>query len=189
MLLKQSSRFLALLIILLLTLLLRFYILHFPHGFLAALGMVSACAGLGLSLLMLFHLLKAHTHPVDAKRMGLLFLSSFLGAIFLVISIHMFQVLFRQGSPYEKTLVLTNTSDQAVKKLHIWLDNRSLLNTALAARQKQELKISIPQEAFLKVSLQGNDGQERMTQISVGPENRQIQVLIDWNQNVLAEVK
>lgn len=174
---------------LLLSIVLRLYWQHFPAPGLAGLGAFSSILGISLPLIALLFSLKSRGSDSVPFRLPSIVLISALSGLSVVICSNLLVSFAGQQQGLSKVLVLSNTSNQPITKLELWLGAVPIPAPSLAPREKRELTLSIPGEIQLKARLHGSDANERTVQVSIGPENQRIHILIDWNQNLLADVE
>jgi hypothetical protein len=190
--LNRKTYLLLALVPLCLTLLLRLFwqMLHLP--FLAWLGVVSAIMGLGLPVVALVLTLQESEVKTSKSRLQALVLKSLLTGLSIVLcwnSYQAFSSISTQNPRTTKTVTIKNLSDQPIKDIVLNYGGQETKIKEIAGYGKEELKIQIIAETVLKASIKASDKTERSSQILIDSENSYVHILVDTQQNILAEVQ
>ena len=161
---------------------------HFqPASWLATAGGFFAVLGITIPLISLYVFLKSE-HPASHRFQQLLFLSALTG-ISICVCGNLLSSFSGHNPRVQKVVILKNTSEQTLHGLKLFWGGQDTALPTLGPRTTRELVLSAPGEIEAQIVFKAPDGLERRAQILVGPENKRIQVLIDWGLNVFAEVQ
>jgi hypothetical protein len=158
-----------------------------PAVFLATAGGFFAMLGISVPLILLVIFLQ--TEIERAHRLRALLLLAVLSGVSCVISWNMLFSFGGFNASGEKVLVFKNTSAQTLVGMKLFWGRREMALPTLTSRERRVMTLFAPSEVQARVTLKSPDGAERSAQFLVGPENKRIQLLIDWSLNVLVEVQ
>lgn len=156
---------------------------------LAWLGIVTAIMGMTLPVVALLLYLKNSPQKSSQSRLLSLILTSALTGISVMVCLNSYksfsQVTLKST---QKTVRIKNTTDKIIPELIVKYGNAEMKIRMIPPKESKTIHLPIFDETAVKVSLKAPDGTERFTQFMIGPENKWVQILIDWNQNLMADV-
>ena len=158
-----------------------------PASWLAAAGGFFAVLGITVPLISLYIFLKSEQGT--AHRFQQVLLLSALTGLSLFVCGNLLSSFSGHNPQVQKVVILKNTSEQTLSGLKLFWGGQDTALPTLGPRSSRELVLSAPGEIEARVIFKAPDGLERRAQVLVGPENKRIQVLIDWGLNVFAEVQ
>jgi hypothetical protein len=160
--------------------------------FLAWLGVVTAIMGMALPVVALIVAMKDSPDKVSAERIRTLVIQSALTGLSVVIcwsSFQLFSSISAKNTRMTKTVVIKNLSDQPIKDISVNYAGQTVKINKIPGYGRHELQIQILAETVFKASIKDSANTERSSQILIGPENNYVQVLVDLQQNIMAEVQ
>jgi len=160
--------------------------------FLAWLGIVTAIMGMVLPIVALVLSLNQNEKQTSRDRLQALALTSVMTGLSVVICWNSFQLFLSissKNSRITKTVVVKNLSDQPIKDIRLEYAGQLVKIDKIPGYGKHELLIQVLTETTLKAALIDSHKTERSSQILIGPENSHVQVLVDLQQNIMAEVQ
>ncbi|MBT9546572.1 MAG: hypothetical protein IV090_14375 [Candidatus Sericytochromatia bacterium] len=156
--------------------------------FLAWLGIVTAIMGMALPVVALIMNLNQNEKKTSGSRILTLVFKSILTGLSVVICWSSYGSFSKSNPQSTKTVRIKNTTDKIIPELELRYGSGEMKIKLIPARETRTVQIPIFAETSVKASIKAPDGTERYTQFMLGPENKWVQILIDWNQNLMADV-
>jgi hypothetical protein len=155
---------------------------------LAWLGVVTAIMGMALPVVALVINLNQNEEKTSGSRILTLVIKSVLAGLSVVICWSSYGSFSKINPQSTKTVRIKNTTDQVIPEMILRYGSTEMKIEKIPARETKIIELQIFSETSVKASMKAPDGTERYTQFMVGPENNRIQILIDWNKNLMADV-
>jgi hypothetical protein len=163
-----------------------------PNPILAWLGIVTAMMGMALPVVALIVAMKDSPDKISAERIRTLVIKSALTGLAVVVcwnSFQLFSSISSKNTQTTKAVVIKNLSDQPIKDIRLEYAGQTVKIDKIAGYGKHELAIQILAETTFRATINHNTKAESSSQILIGPENSHVQVLVDLQQNIMAEVQ
>lgn len=154
---------------------------------LAWLGIVTAVMGMSLPIVALVMDL-SQSQQTSKSRIQALMLKSALAGLSILICWSSYGHFSKSNPQNSKTVRIKNTTDKMIPELELQYGTAKMNIKSIPARETKIIQLPIFTETTVKASLKAADGTERYAQFMLGPENKWVQILIDWNQNLMADV-